>query len=178
MPIFAFLRFPSQKKKYDSYVRKAIASQTPVVSVKFSVADSVNKRPRGYLCLLASFYVPDHEVIFSLHPCRWHHVQSRPTNRNSPLSFPLRSGTVAAKESIWWGPAPLVNFRTDPPPAIPTKRQVDLCVRHRGGTDRVSLLLMCCFSLSLSFSPITPSNFSTKLSLKLVSTIMPCMSRI
>lgn len=129
---------------------EAIALQTLSVCVKLSVADLVNKSLRGYFCLLSSFYVTDHEVILVYTQADG--TTSRPINGNSPLSFPLCSGNMAAKERICWRPAPLVNFRTDPPQVISTKRQVDLCVRHRGGTDRIPLLLMCCFSLSLSLS--------------------------
>lgn len=42
---------------------EAIASQTLLVCVKLPMADSVNKRLRGYLCLISPFYVTDHEVI-------------------------------------------------------------------------------------------------------------------
>lgn len=154
LPLLNFLC----RKKYDSYVVEAIALQTLSVCVKLSVADLVNKSLRGYFCLLSSFYVTDHEVILVYTQADG--TTSRPINGNSPLSFPLCSGNMAAKERIWWRPAPLVNFRTDPPQVISTKRQVDLCVRHRGGTDRIPLLLMCCFSLSLSLSfPSPPSIF-------------------
>lgn len=107
------------------------------------------------------------------------HDQSRRVSGSSPfLSLYFALATWPLKKGLG-RLAPLGNFGTDPLQALFTKRQVEFMC-YVNSVERTKFLFFSCVvvSLSLSFFPCYPFDFYMKLSLKLVSTITPCMSWI
>ena len=105
------------------------------------------------------------------------HDQSRTVSGSSPfLSLYFALATWPLKKGLG-RLAPLGNFCTDPLQVMFSKRQVE-CMCYVNSVERTKFLFFSCVvvSLSLSFFPCYPFDFYTKLSLKLVSTITPCMS--